>query len=144
MSKYLVVANQTVTSEELTRCLLERADRELGAQFVLVVPATPVEHLLTPEQGEATQIAARRAGRALTHLTDAGVPVVGAYVGGASLITAIDDAIRERVSEYAGIILCTLPIGTSRWFEPDLVQRLEFAFHLPVTHVVASHPLAAV
>lgn len=139
MSLYLVVANQTALSEELTQVLLTKAELEPSTEFVLVVPATPVEHLITHEEGKARQIAARRAGLALTHLTNAGVPIVGAHVGGSSLITAIDEAINDRRSEYAGIIVCTFPPGISRWLQPDLMYRLEAAFHLPVTHVVAVH-----
>jgi GABA permease len=139
MGLYLVVANQTALSLELTQALLEKAALEPDAEFILVVPATPVEHLLTHEEGQARQIAARRAGMALTHLTDAGVPVVGAYVGGSSLVVAIDEALRQHGSEHRGIIVCTFPKGVSRWLEPDLLSRLQTAFHLPVTHVVAIH-----
>lgn len=139
MSQYLVVANQTALSVELTEILLTKATLEPGTEFVLIVPASPVEHFITYEEGKARQIAARRAGLALTHLTEAGVPIVGAHVGGSSLITAIDEAISEHRSEYAGIIVCTFPPGISRWLEPDLISRIEAAFHLPVTHVVAIH-----
>jgi GABA permease len=136
---YLVVANQTALSEELTQALLEKAKEEPGTEFILVVPASPVEHYFTHEEGQAREIAARRAGLALTHLTGAGVPIVGAHVGAPSVVVAIDDAIRERTSEYAGIIVCTFPGGVSRWLEPNLTERLQTAFHLPVTHIVSIH-----
>ncbi len=143
MGKYLVLANQTATSVDLAHGLLETAREDPAAQFVLVVPATPVEHLLVPEEGDPQQIAARRAGLALTRLTDAGVPIAGAHIGGTSLIVAIDDAIRESASEYAGIIVSTLPQGLSRWYEPDMVDRIQAAFHLPVRHIVAQAPPGA-
>jgi len=139
MSLYLVVANQTALSAELTQALLTKVALEPGTEFVLIVPATPVEHFITYEEGKARQIAARRAGVALNHLTQAGVPIMGAHVGGSSPITAIDEAISEHRSEYAGIIVCTFPPGMSRWLEPDLMSRLEATFHLPVTHIVAIH-----
>ena len=52
MSNYLVVAHQTATSPELLRRASEIADRDSGALFTLLVPATPVVHLLTWEEGE--------------------------------------------------------------------------------------------
>lgn len=138
MSKYLVVANQTAISDELTHALVDRSKADRAAQFILIVPATPVEHLLTHEEGEAQQIAARRAGRALTHLVDAGIPIVGAHVGATSLDTAIEEALREHASDFNGIIISTLAPASSRWSSPDLTSRLESRFKLPVTHISTS------
>lgn len=138
MTTYLVVANQTAISTELSNALLAQTEQDNRAEFILVVPATPVDNLLTHEAGQARQIAARRAGRALTQLTDMGVPIVGAHVGGASVLQAIEDAMRERVVKYDGIILSTFPEGTSRWLEEDLLNRLDRAFHLPVNHVIST------
>ncbi len=140
MGLYLVVANQTALSDELTTALLDKVKLDESAEFVLVVPATPVEYFLNQEEGHARQIAARRAGRALIHLTDAGVPIVGAHVGEASLAEAIDAAISQHTREYKGIIICTYPPSVSRWLTgQDQLLRLEAAFHLPVTQVVAIH-----
>ena len=141
MGNYLVLANQTLLSPELTNGLLEAFEQDQSARFVLVVPATPVEHLLTPESGAASQIAARRAGHALIQMTDLGLPVRGAHVGGTSLAVAIDEAIAEHQADFVGIIVCTFPTGLSRWLEhADLRRSLEQAFHLPVTHIIA-HPV---
>ena len=137
MAKYLVIANQTALSEELTQGLIKRAEEDPDAEFVLVVPATPVESLVTMEEGQARQIAARRAGRALTQLTDAGIPIVGALVGAPSPFEAIQEAVHS--AQYAGIIFCTFPPGASRWLEPGLFERVEKAVNLPVTHLVAIH-----
>ena len=140
MGKYLVVANQTALSAELTQALQEKAGQEKGAQFVLVVPATPVEHLVSDEVGDASTVAARRAGLALTHLIGHGVPVIGAHVGASSITVAIDEAVGARSNDYVGIIVCTFPPGLSRWLEPRLTEGLETAFHLPVIHVIAQPP----
>ena len=137
MSKFLVVANQTALSPELTNSLLEKSKNDPQARFILVVPATPLEHLLSREAGDAAQIAARRAGQALIHLTNMGIPMTGAHVGGGSLTMAIDEAIGPHQKDFAGIILCTFPPGSSRWLDRELSSSLEKAFHLPVTHVVA-------
>ena len=138
MGNYLVVANQTLLSPELTNGLLETFEQDPTARFVVVVPATPVEDLLLTESGASSQIAARRAGRALIQLTDLGLPIKGAHVGANSVTVAIDEAIAEQQAEFVGIIVCTFPPGLSRWLgQPNLRESLEQAFHLPVTHIIA-------
>ena len=137
MGAYLVVANQTAISDELVEGLREKLKADPAAEFFLLIPATPAEHLLTQEGGSPRQIAARRAGRALTTLTDAGLPIVGAQVGGQTPREAIEREMSQRPGVYDGIILCTLPEGISRWLEEDLPYRLEHIFRRPVTHIVA-------
>jgi hypothetical protein len=136
MGSYLVVANQTAISEELIQGLRDKVQEDRSAEFFLLVPATPSEHLLTQEGGSPRQIAARRAGRALTALTDAGLPIVGAQVGAATPREAIETEMHQRPGLYDGIIICTLPEGLSRWLDADLPYRLEQIFRRPVTHIV--------
>jgi hypothetical protein len=143
VSTYLVVANQTAISRELSDALVEKTKQERSAEFILVVPATEIDKMVLPEAGQARQVAARRAGRALTHLTDLGVPIVGAHIGGSSLMTAIDDAIRERAIKYDGIIISTFPPGVSSWLNGDMLKKLETAFNLPVTHIISGGMLRA-
>ena len=138
MGSYMVVANQTAISDELIEGLKQKIREDASAEFFLLVPATPSEHLLTHEGGSPRQIAARRAGKALTTLSDAGIPIVGAQVGATTPREAIDMEMRQRPGLYDGIILCTFPEGTSRWLEADLPYRLEQVFRRPVTHIVAS------
>jgi nucleotide-binding universal stress UspA family protein len=45
--------------------------------------------------------------------------------------------------EYDGVIICTLPLGVSRWLRLDLPHRAERKFSLPVIHVVAAPTAAA-
>ena len=47
MSKYLVVAHETATNLALLDKLREIAAKDRTAMFTLIVPATPIEHLLT-------------------------------------------------------------------------------------------------
>ena len=42
MARYLVVAHQTVTSPELLKVVRGVRDQDAEAEFVLLVPATPV------------------------------------------------------------------------------------------------------
>ena len=61
MSSYLVVAHQTATSPELLQRLSELAAEDPQAEFTLLVPATPLTHLLVWEEGETYQVAENRA-----------------------------------------------------------------------------------
>ena len=46
MTRYLVLANQTASSPELSDAIRQILEHEPDAEFVLLVPATPVEDLL--------------------------------------------------------------------------------------------------
>jgi GABA permease len=61
---------------------------------------------------------------------------VDGEVGAPSPVEAIGDAIRA-VGRFDEIILSTLPPGPSRWLRLDLPHRVERAYNLPVTHLVA-------
>jgi hypothetical protein len=66
MTKYLVVAHQTASSPELLDKLKELAREDAEAEFVLLVPATPVRHLLASVEGEARAAAQSAAEAAKT------------------------------------------------------------------------------
>jgi hypothetical protein len=137
MGRYLIVAHQTATSPEL----IERArdiDRDdPSAEFVLLVPATQRQHLLTWAEGEANTIAAREAQAARSALQSVGLNVVGIEVGDASPVMAIDDELRDHAGEYDAIVVCTFPAGISRWLKLDIPHQVE-RYGLPVIHVVAA------
>jgi hypothetical protein len=61
MGRYLVVAHQTAAGPRLREALQQQAAIDPGATFVVLVPATPVRHLLTWEEGETRAVAMRRA-----------------------------------------------------------------------------------
>jgi hypothetical protein len=69
MSRYLGVANQTTTSPRLLQELRDLGRREADAQFVLVVPATPVRDLFF-----------RRAPTRRPRRSRASTPTGGAYL----------------------------------------------------------------
>ena len=52
MTRYLVVAHQTATSLELLEKVTEIANGDPHSTFTILVPATPVQHLLVWEDGE--------------------------------------------------------------------------------------------
>jgi hypothetical protein len=150
MHRYLVVANQTLGSDELRDLIRERMAAG-PAEFWLVVPATPVSDLASiaalppmPVVGgvptisappeEARRLAQAKLEAALKQLTAAGASA-GGEVCDPDPMRAVEDAVTSR--EFDEIIVSTLPARLSRWLHQDLPARLGRKFHLPVTHVAA-------
>jgi GABA permease len=149
MHRYLVVANQTLDSDELAALVRERTAGG-PAEFWLVVPATPVKDLasnampipmpvmggvstLSAPPAEARRLARVNLDAAVKKLTAAGGTVNGA-VSDADPMRAVGEAVSSR--EFDEIIVFTLPRRLSRWLHHDLPARLQHDFQLPVTHVV--------
>jgi hypothetical protein len=132
MPTHLIVANQTLGGAELLDKVTELAASG-PCDFYLVVPATAPKEHLTWTEGEARTIAARRLEEGLARLRGAGASVDG-EVGDASPVLAVDDALRHRTVD--GVIVCTLPIGMSRWLKLSLPARIERKHKVPVTHLV--------
>lgn len=123
MARYLVVAHQTAESSELRAALGQLARDDGDAEFVLLVPATPPASLLVWEEGEARELATRRAAAARSSLTAAGFNVVDAHAGDPNPLDAIRDELRDFRS-YGAIVVSTLPRGVSGWLRMDLISRL--------------------
>ena len=137
MARILIVAHQTAGSPELLERVRALAGADPGAEFTLLVPATPTGHLLHNwEEGEARTLARKRAGEAMATLADAGVPLAAARVGSHSPLEAVGDELQARPG-YDRIVLSTFPRGVSRWLRGNLPAILERRFRLPVDHVVA-------
>jgi hypothetical protein len=137
MSHYLVVAHQTAVSRELVAALRLKMEEDSDACFTLLVPATPVQHLLTWSEGETQDVAARKATEALEELRREGLPVGLAKVGAASPVVAIGDELRLHPTTYTGIVLATHPAPLSRWLKVDVLNRASRLTTLPITHVTA-------
>jgi nucleotide-binding universal stress UspA family protein len=142
MARYLVVAHQTASSLELVERVKALASSDRAAEFVLLVPETPVEQMLGSVEGEAAEVAERRAHEARARLEEAGAKVVRTSMVGASPLVAIDEELWAHRGEYEAIVICTLPVGVSRWLRLDLPHRVERRFSLPVIHVVAESTAA--
>ena len=137
MARYLIVAHQTAGSPELLERVRALLQRDPAATFTLLVPATPTGHLLHNwEEGEARQLARRRAGEAMAALAQAGVPVSEARVGSHSPLEAVGDELQAHPG-YDRIVLSTFPPGVSRWLRGNLPAILERRFRLPVEHVIS-------
>jgi hypothetical protein len=154
MRRYMVVANQTLGSDELVRFIRSRADAG-PSEFWVVVPATPVKDLAArsvplapmPVMGgvlsvpapaeEARELAHGKLQSALQQLARAGVKADG-EVGDGDPMRAVEAALSGR--QFDEIIVSTLPERLSRWLRQDLPRRLENKVRLPVTHVEAQLP----
>jgi hypothetical protein len=149
MHRYLVVANQTLDSDDLVDLVRERVAAG-PAEFWLVVPATPVKDLASnavpipmPVMGgiptlpappaEARRLAQANLDAAVKKLTSAGATASG-VVCDPDPMRAVEEAMAG--GEFDEIIVSTLPARLSRWLHQDLPARLEHRFHVPVTHVV--------
>jgi hypothetical protein len=126
-TKLLVVANQTVDSDELFETLRERAERG-PVSITLIVPQDQ-------QQGMAHRLTA-----ALERLHAADIEAEG-MLGDVDPCVAVIEVWDPR--RYDEVLVSTLPSGTSRWLQIDLPHRIARAVDAPVHHVV-SRPTRAV
>ena len=136
MSKYLVVANQTLGGTALVQLVKQRASEEPTATFHVVVPATAPDELYRRwwVVGSADEIAHGRLSEAVERLTKAGVRATG-EVGAADPMQAIRQAL--AADTYSGLIISTLPAGISRWVRMDLPHRAARDFKIEVDWIEA-------
>jgi hypothetical protein len=118
-SKLLVVANQTVDSDELYDALRERADH--GSLTVT---------LLVPQDQPAGL--GHRVNAALDRLHAAGLEAE-AMLGDIDPACAVIEVWDPR--RWDEILVSTLPTGTSRWLQIDLPHRIQRAIDAPVRHI---------
>jgi hypothetical protein len=127
----LVIANQTVVSEELLDRIRRRAEKG-PASFLIVAPQSDEE-----QHDDAD----RRLRRALSELRGSGIEAHGQVVH-PDPYTAAQHAVHdERIDE---IIVSTFPGERSGWLRRDLVERLRKDTGLPVEHVISPMPQKAV
>ena len=147
--RYLVVANQTLDSDELAEDIRARAAAG-PSEFWIVAPATAVKDLASksmptpamPVMGgvlsvpgtreDARKLAQAKLEAALRNLSAGGVTIDG-EVGDADPIRAVKAALGRR--QFDEIIVSTLPRRLSRWLRGDLPARLEREYRVPVSHV---------
>ena len=139
MTRYLVVGHETVTNPELLEQVRAVKEQEGDAEFVLLVPATPVRHLLFPRGDEHdAEVAARKlADRARTLFASREVPLSDVRVGAPDPVEAIDGEMTANPG-YAGFIISTLPQEKSRWLRMDLPRTVRSKYGLLVYHVVVA------
>lgn len=131
MRSYLIVANQTLTSESLREAISARlADGPLEAY--VVVPMTAGSRLHGWEEGEVRAAAQTRLDEMLGRLRDMGIEADG-EVGDRDPVMAVRDALRRR--DVDEVIVSTLPRGLSRWLGEDVPARMRDSVRVPVTVV---------
>ncbi|HLQ35591.1 MAG TPA: hypothetical protein VK457_23130 [Chloroflexota bacterium] len=122
MARYLVIAHQTAESPELLERLRGLAASDSRAEFVLLVPATPVCNMWVCDELETARTARRRAAAAEDRMKREGLRLVAARVGDADPIDTLRDELR-RDDSYDKIVISTLPPGVSRWLKMDVLAR---------------------
>jgi GABA permease len=144
--RVLIVANETVGAAELLR-EIRRFGGDTDAEFFVCVPANPVDTGQAERKGavwvwEATVRAAQeRLDATLEGLRAEGLRAEGA-LGDFRPMVALDHAVREFRPD--GIVISTHPEGRSLWLRQDLVARARARHDVPVRHIVAHTPAAAV
>ena len=137
MAKYLVVAHQTVTNPLLLEKLRHLQEEDPAAEFILLVPATLIHHLIffKGSHKEATTVASELAEKAKKMFQEESLPLTETRVGSENPMEAIDSELTAH-PDYAGIVISTLSQEHSRWLLLDLPKHVERKYQLPVYHVV--------
>lgn len=138
MGRYLVVAHQTVTNPKLLEAVKEIEEKDPSAEFILLVPATQVRHLLFRHGTEqkAGAVARGLAESARKKFEKNHVKVVDARVGSEDPAEAIDNEVTANPG-YEGFIISTLTQEKSRWLRLGLPDLVKSKYGLPVRHVEA-------
>ncbi len=130
----LVVANETLTGDELLGALRSRAERG-PIRVAVVAPVTEPREGYVVYRDSRRAAAGRRLQRTLEILRQAGIPAYGG-VFESDPLTAVKDALAvEQVDE---IIVSTHPETKSGWLRKNLLDEIrKAAGDRPVEHVVA-------
>lgn len=152
MSRYLIVANQTLGGGQLLREVEERVARG-EARFHVVVPMVEPTLEATdwapqdpafgiPVRTAASTGALEEARRRSEHRLQAMVASITALGGQADGEVGSTDPVRAVSSvldreAFDEVIISTLPAGISRWLKLDLASRVARLAHCPVTTIEA-------
>ena len=137
MARYLLVAHQTAEAPEFVEAARQLGSEDRDAVFTLLVPATPVDHLLAWEEGETFEVARKRGQRARARFEGQGLKVEQVVVGDKDPILAMTDHLFEA-GGYAAIVISTLPPGVSRWLGLDVLARARRKFpRHRIVHVIS-------
>ena len=129
----LVVANQTIGGAKLLECVRERA-KESDTSFTIVVPMTSPKSGLVIYEDAVRDAAQVRLDLALSYLRGEDIPATG-EIGDEDPYTATLDAIAEYQPDDAiGSVEMMISSG---WLRRDLIERIQDATEIPVTHVIS-------
>jgi hypothetical protein len=134
MSTILVVANETLAGAQLLETVKERASAGgEGTRVIVCVPRNKPKHGNIIYDDFVFDAAKVRIDLARRFLRDQGITAIG-DIGDPDPYTATMDAVAEHHPDE--IIVSTFPATVSGWLRRDLIERIEQASGLPVTHVV--------
>jgi hypothetical protein len=134
MSTILVVANETLAGAQLLETIKERASAGgEGTRVIVCVPRNKPKHGNIIYDDFVFDAAKVRIDLARRFLRDQEISAIG-DIGDPDPYTATMDAVAEHQPDE--IIVSTFPATVSGWLRRDLIERIEQASGLPVTHVV--------
>ena len=133
MPHILVVANQTIGGAKLLNLVEERA-KAPDTSFTLVVPMTRPRSGYVIYDEAVRESAQVRLDLTLSYLRGEDV-VASGELGDEDPYTATLDAIDEYSPDE--VIISTLPQSSSGWLRRDLIERIQDAAAVPVTHVIS-------
>jgi hypothetical protein len=133
MKTILVVANETLAGAKLLEVVKERAGGDADARVIVCVPRNKPRHGNIIYDEFVFDAAKVRIDLARRFLRDQGIQAVG-DIADPDPYTATMDAVAEHHPDE--IIVSTYPATVSGWLRRDLIERIEQASGLPVTHVV--------
>jgi hypothetical protein len=131
MKTILVIANETLGGAKLLEVIKERAGSD--GRVVVCVPRNRPKHGNIIYDDFVFDAAKVRIDLARRFLRDLGINAVG-DIGDPDPYTAAMDAVAEHRPDE--IIVSTYPATISGWLRRDLIERIQQASGLPVTHVV--------
>lgn len=132
--KLLVVANETLTGDELLDAVRAKVEATDALVFVIAPVNTPREGYVVYDNTRRAA-AGRRLLRTLTQLRKAGIAATGHVVDNDPL-TAVKDAIATE--EPDELIVSTHPEAKSGWRRRNLLEEIrKAAGEIPVEHVVS-------
>ena len=133
MPHILVVANQTIGGAKLLNLVEERA-KAPDTSFTLVVPMTRPRSGYVIYDEAVRESAQVRLDLTLSYLRGEDV-VASGELGDEDPYIATLDAIDEYHPDE--VIISTLPQSSSGWLRRDLIERIQDAAAVPVTHVIS-------
>src|SRR4051794_2566423 len=133
MPGILVLANETIGGKPLLDAVRERAAEDDDARFHVVVPLTRPRHGNVIYDEAVRDSAQVRVDLALAFMREEGIEGTGEVGDGDPLNAAMDAIADHKIDE---VIVSTLPAQSSGWMKRDLIDALQDATGLKITHVV--------
>lgn len=132
--RVLVVANRTLTTDELRAELLRQAAE--GTELHLVAPILASRaHYIASDIDRELADARDRLRDALAWADENGVALTGRVGDPNAALGAIEDELRRSCAHE--VLIATLPPAKSNWIEAGILSRLRAELDIPVMHIVA-------